>query len=339
MPDNADGNVQPAGVEAEPATRARGAEQPRADGLSWALQFRTADGQQDWEWQHFDLVHAQARLTIEARTELPAFAQQILLGTDESPRIVTDGSVVAGVLPAYARTGDAQAFELTAWHFAMLPHCLITGRRRAARTLVNLWEAVKSGLAPDGPASLIDLCLAEFAREMRARLAVLAANLDPVEDMLIEQRGAGQLNDLGGRLGVIRREATRLKRVLVPLVRALDEDEEELPAWTGFSEHGTGHRMMHGALDDIAALSDRSRSLQDELTTRLAEETNRRLYVVSVVTTLLLPATFVTGYFGMNTGDLPWGGDAAPLGTLYATLLCAVAVLGTLLLLRWKRLL
>ena len=53
---------------------------------------------------------------------------------------------------------------------------------------------------------------------------------------------------------------------------------------------------MPGALDDITALSDRARSLQDELTTRLTEETNRRLYIVSVVTALFMPATFVTGF-------------------------------------------
>jgi Mg2+ and Co2+ transporter CorA len=47
----------------------------------------------------------------------------------------------------------------------------------------------------------------------------------------------------------------------------------------------------------------------------------------------------VTGYFGMNTGGLLWGGDEAPHGTLFATLLCAVAAGATLLWLRWKRML
>jgi Mg2+ and Co2+ transporter CorA len=52
-----------------------------------------------------------------------------------------------------------------------------------------------------------------------------------------------------------------------------------------------------------------------------------------------LPATFVTGFFGMNTGGLLWGGDEYSHGTIYATLLCGAAVLSTLLALRWKRLL
>jgi zinc transporter len=221
----------------------------------------------------------------------------------------------------------------------MQPHCLVTGRRRATRTLVNMWQAVEGGLSPVCPATLVDLCIAEFAREVRARLATLGSSLDPVEDRLIERRSAGELNDLGGRLGAVRREATQLNRVLMPLARVLGEDDEDLPAWTGLSQHDAGHRLLHSALDDIAALQDRTRSLQDELTTRLTEETNRRLYVVSVVTTLLLPATFVTGFFGMNTGGLLWGGDEVPHGTMFAALLCVAAVLSTLLVLRWKRLL
>jgi Mg2+ and Co2+ transporter CorA len=116
-------------------------------------------------------------------------------------------------------------------------------------------------------------------------------------------------------------------------------NEDEWPAWVGFTDHDAAHRLLHGALDDIAALHDRARSLHDELTTRLAEETNRRLYLVSVVTTVLLPVTLVTGFFGMNTGGMLWGGDEVPHGTVYATLLGLFAAIVTLLLLRFKKLL
>jgi len=142
------------------------------------------------------------------------------------------------------------------------------------------------------------------------------------------------LGDFGGQLGTARREATRLKRALSPLDRALELDQEDLPEWACGIAGGAGHRALHGALDDIAALYDRTRALQDEVTTRLAEETNRRLYLVSLVTTLFVPATFLTGFFGMNTG-----GDGAPHGTVLAAALCAVSAVSTLLLLRAKRLL
>jgi len=61
------------------------------------------------------------------------------------------------------------------------------------------------------------------------------------------------------------------------------------------------------ALDhEIVALRERTRLLQEEITALTAEETNRHLYVLSILTTLVLPPTLVTGIFGMNTKGLPF---------------------------------
>jgi len=37
----------------------------------------------------------------------------------------------------------------------------------------------------------------------------------------------------------------------------------------------------------------------------MTEETNRHLFILTIVTTLFLPSTLVTGVFGMNTEGLP----------------------------------
>ena len=313
--------------------------EPGPDGLVWKLDFPSRDGGAGWQWRHYDLVNRQARNAIEADAALPEFARAILVGSDDSVRVVSDDDVVAGVVPSYARSGDADAFEITFWHFAMTPRILVTGRKTATRTLVAMWDAIQRGRAPASPTAAINMGITEFAREARVRLAQLSDYLDPVEDQLIEWHGDVVVSELSGRIGAARREASRLKRVAVPLMRALEEDAEELPSWTHVDRTDTGQRLLGSNLDDIAALADRAHSLQDEVDTRLGEETNRRLYLVSVITTLVLPATFVTGYFGMNTGGLPWGGDGAPNGSVYATILCAAAIILTLLGLRWKRLL
>ena len=39
------------------------------------------------------------------------------------------------------------------------------------------------------------------------------------------------------------------------------------------------------------------------------EQTNRSLHVLAIVTTVFLPATLVTGVFGMNVAGLPLTGD------------------------------
>jgi Mg2+ and Co2+ transporter CorA len=77
-------------------------------------------------------------------------------------------------------------------------------------------------------------------------------------------------------------------------------------------------------LDDLGAVQDRSHALQDELEARSNEETNRRLYLLSVLTAILAPTTLITGFFGMNTGGLPW--TQTVHGTILATGLLASAV-------------
>jgi Mg2+ and Co2+ transporter CorA len=79
---------------------------------------------------------------------------------------------------------------------------------------------------------------------------------------------------------------------------------------------------------DVANLQDRARALHDEINAILTLETNDRLYVLTVITAVLLPATLVTGYFGMNTKNLPFA--ESDNGSIYATLVCVVAALGAL---------
>ena len=55
----------------------------------------------------------------------------------------------------------------------------------------------------------------------------------------------------------------------------------------------------------IAELYERAKLLQEELASRLAENTGRNLYVLSILTAVLLPMTLVTGIFGMNVAGLP----------------------------------
>ena len=52
--------------------------------------------------------------------------------------------------------------------------------------------------------------------------------------------------------------------------------------------------------------AERSRLLQEELSARVAEQSNRQLYTLSVLTALFLPPTLITGFFGINTKGLPF---------------------------------
>jgi zinc transporter len=62
---------------------------------------------------------------------------------------------------------------------------------------------------------------------------------------------------------------------------------------------------------EIVSLRDRAHLLQEVVAIKTAEQTNRNLHVLAVVTTILLPATLITGIFGMNVGGLPLAQDTS----------------------------
>lgn len=87
------------------------------------------------------------------------------------------------------------------------------------------------------------------------------------------------------------------------------------------------------ALDhDIVETRHRAQLLQEEIAAATAEETNRNLHVLAVVTALFLPPTFVTGMFGMNTKGLPFA--EAEDAFLWAAALMVASAVAVYLLLR-----
>ena len=67
---------------------------------------------------------------------------------------------------------------------------------------------------------------------------------------------------------------------------------------------------------------------------RLSEETNRNLYLLSMVTVIFLPMTLITGVFGMNVAGLP--GLSNP-GAFWWVMLAMAVVPAAFLLAIWPR--
>ena len=93
---------------------------------------------------------------------------------------------------------------------------------------------------------------------------------------------------------------------------------------------------MDALIDDLDSFQERARTLQDELKAREAENTNKRLAVLAIVSALLLPPTFFTGVFGMNMYGMPFQQNAN--GFWIACALMVASVAGMLVMLKRIRL-
>ena len=309
-----------------------------ADGAMEAIGWDAMDGALDAEdglvWLHFDQVDARARHWIGNCDAIPATAKTILLGTDKHMRIEASGSGLSGVV------GDlhhefAQASEhLDVLRLYLDHRCLISTRRQPLAAVDKLRRAIGDGLRVDRPIALVTQFLHHVTDTLGDLIVELAGNVDVVEDDLLDDRAERP----GEELSRIRRMAVRLRRHMVPQQHALVGLLSRLPAWI---EPPDATNLRHaierlGALGhDLDLVQERARLLQEQASARLMEATNRNLYILSIVTTIFLPITLISGIFGMNLGGLPAQQDA--MGFWYGIGLMVVVALVSLWLLRRLR--
>ena len=100
-------------------------------------------------------------------------------------------------------------------------------------------------------------------------------------------------------LGRIRRTAVRLHRQLVILRALMQRLELDLAEKLTLRLATARLRQRLEWLDtEIVSLRDRAHLLQEEVTMKTAEQTNRNLHVLAIVTTLFMPASLIAGIFG-----------------------------------------
>lgn len=118
------------------------------------------------------------------------------------------------------------------------------------------------------------------------------------------------------------REAITLRRYLAPQHEALRQLSFEEFSWLSELNRAkvreVADRLLHH-LDNLEAFRERASVLQAELSNRMSEQLNSRMYVLSIVAAMFLPLGFLTGLVGINLGGIP--GSESPFGFLVFSLL------------------
>lgn len=313
-------------------------------GLSFAYRFR--DGQAEaltardipaallepggWIWIHLSLTEAYARDWIAQTAPLPDRARAILLSDDEHQLLEPVEGGVAGVFADLLREFAGENRELGRLHFALTDTVVVSGRRAALGAIQRTLDALGRGKRLPDAIALLEEIVSHFADAVAVVAEELSDTLDAIEESLIDDISADERR----KLGPARRTAVRLHRQLSTLRllfrRWSMPGESDAATRIGATTGRLAQRL--DALDqEIVSAQERARLLQDEIAAKLAAETNRHLFVLTVLTAFLLPPTLISGIFGMNVSDLPFtkegGGFFWALGLIVLSIALVYAVM------------
>ncbi len=287
----------------------------------------------DWAWLHFALSDHRARRFIESFDAAPAAARELLLSGETRPQLHLSPGCAYGVIPDFEKDFDERSIEPGSIAFWLDAHHLFTTRHDPMRVVDEVREEMQAEPAP-APADVFVRLNERYVEIAEKRFAVLARWLDRLEDRVLADRG--ELDR--ATLGPVRREIARFHREFAALRASY---HRAMTATGKGGERGDNPVARHLAellqtADDFdrdaAGLAERARLLSEEMDTRIAAATNRSLQTLTIISTLLLPPTFIVGAFGMNLPAIPWAGGAG--GFWWAVGLCVAVVAGSWALLK-----
>jgi zinc transporter len=271
--------------------------------LDWSAIARWAPGDGAL-WLNLDYSAPDAERWLSRDAALDPVVREALLDADPRPRAAAHGDalllIVRGIhVPP--STGPEDMLSIRAW---IEPHRMVTLRHRQSRSLRAIAADLDRGVGPTSIAELTTQMIERVLEHVVTRVDTLGDDIAACEDqVLAETRG-----ELRSQLADHRRRAIALRRFLGPQREAFAKLTQVQLPWLGptaKSRIAESADRMTRTVEELDAARDRAAVTQEELQSKIAEATNQRLYVLSIVTAVFLPLGFVCSLLGVNVGGVP----------------------------------
>jgi zinc transporter len=219
------------------------------------------------------------------------------------------------------------ASEVGATTLCIMPKLFVSIRMKPLRSLDALRALVRKGHAFHSSPELLAHLLQNQVNVLVEIQRRVTENVDEIEDQLLSSR----IKATRAELGSMRRLLVRLQRLLAPEPAALFRLLNRPPDWISrddLLELQHAAEEFSATLGDSAALVERVKLIQEELSAFVNERSGRVLFVLTLVTVLALPINLVAGLLGMNVGGIPFAESASGFAIVVALLVLLTAVLG-----------
>jgi zinc transporter len=292
---------------------------------------RLAD--KEFLWYHFDYSQQHVQQWMQQSSELPELVVEALLQTETRPRCVAQDNGLMIFLRGVNLNPGADPEDMVSMRMWGSEHRIISLRMRRMMSFDSIRDAITRGAGPTTPGEFIVMLVEKLLDRVSEVIEELYDQVDELENSMLIATN----EELRYQLTDIRQQAIALRRFLAPQREALNRLSVERSAI--FSDENRLHLRedsdrLTRLVEDLDAARERSTVIHESLVGRLAEQTNHRMYVLSIIAAIFLPLSFATGLLGINVGGIP--GAESPLGFVVTVVLMAGIAAGLWAFFRWR---
>lgn len=276
-------------------------------------------------WVHFDYSSQEAINWITNKSGIDPIAVEALLTEETRPRttILKDSILLA--LRGVNLNPNSNPEDMVSIRVFVNERIIITTRKRNLLSVDDIVNYLKEN---NGPKSSSEF-LIELTDRLTSRMEDTIQSIDERSDLLEEMLLDSNNSHLRTETSAIRREAITLRRYLFPQKEAMYKLYHDKITWINEYEkiqlrEITDQLIRH--IEELDTIKDKVALIQEELSNRLNEQLNSRMYVLSVISAIFLPLGFLTGLLGINVGGIPGAENPYSFGIFVGFLVLLVGV-------------
>lgn len=268
-----------------------------------SARYQQLDGENDFVWLHLNLNHATAEKWLTSHFPVDDFFFEEIRDGSHTTRIERQDEILFAVLnDVIFHPKEATAETSTLWLYCSQT-LVVTARYKPLRFIEWMLPRLAT-LKVNASTGLLAFLLEEQEEVLEQVVRQASRRVDAIEERLLSNHVQRNRADLAR----LRRMLLRFQRLLAPEPAAMFRLLNRPPAWIDravVQEFRQFTEEFTVVLNDLSGLTERISLLQEEISARQMEQSNRTLYTLTVITVLALPINIVAGFFGMNVGGIP----------------------------------
>ena len=255
-------------------------------------------------WVHFDYSSQMAKDWIRNKSGIDSVAVDALLTEETRPRttILNDSFLIA--LRGVNLNPNSKPEDMVSIRLFISDNLIITTKRRNLLSVDEIIDSLKKGVGPKFSSEFLNELTYRVTSRMENVIGELEDRTDFLEESLVD------FKDLKFRseLLAIRRETIILRRYLFPQKEAISKLYHDKVTWLDEYEklelRETNDQVMR-YIEELDTIKDKVALIQEDLANKLSEQMNKKMYVLSIISVIFLPLSFLTGLLGINVGGIP----------------------------------
>jgi zinc transporter len=296
-----------------------------------SLEWRPGDGVL---WLHLDYSDPEMARWVREDSGVDDVVAEAILAPETRPRCLVHGNGLLVMLRGVNLNPGADPEDMVSVRIWITGDRIISSGLRKLISIDDLCQEIEQGT---GPASQGEF-LVRLGELMADRIGDVVNDVDNVVDSLENELLTAEHHELRYALSNVRRQIVALRRYLAPqrdaLARLVSERSSFIDDLVRMQLRELTDRMTR-YIEDLDEARDRASVTHEELLNRLAELTNRRMYLLTMIAAIFLPLSFVTGLLGINVGGIPGANNSR--GFLIVIGLLAVISVAQWIYFRWRK--